>query len=477
MIVDAVRTKTPNSNENQYDYNSKTIFKNLMFLAFPIAIYLLFQHIITIVDFYIISNSKSTLKLDALVVYMKQIKGILSSIAVSLGGASLVLVAREYQKTKKEIAQQYATLAFLLSVIISCVIFVIFYLGAQLPSDLGNIFYKKTFHSDNGFIYYNILLLTFVSMTINSVFLGLEIAKNRSRFVLILNILNIICRICLSFAYKKVYRDEITVVHLSYADLFSNLFITILAFYFMLHPKNDFRLQLHKLLFPKKIIKEMLKLSCILMIGKTTYQVGKKIILDCSSDWYGSDLVAIAGLSSVINGIFYVIAQSLEDAQTKMVSQNADSQNNKRTFKIFQHVLIITFIIGILGILTNYYFGTILLKKIKPNINFDMATIFKFKEILFWEQISLFTSVWTSMIMVYMVAYRKNANIVLCINILRIIIRIFFLWFFHKFAFLNINSYRQFGLSTFASNTIIFFIIIIIFILFLRKNCINTSLS
>ncbi|AYJ01218.1 sodium transporter [Candidatus Phytoplasma ziziphi] len=462
--------KNSSANKNIFEpkqfTKERSIWINLIILAFPISIYLLFQHLGSAIDFYIIQNPKSNNNVESAVAYMKQIKKVLQSIAIALGGAGVVLVAREYKQKNNQKAKQYANLAFVIAVFSSLIIFFIFYFGALLPAPLGNIFLKKEYHSDGGKEYYNISLLTFVFITINAMFIGLERSKNKNSFVLFLNVFNIICRISISFIFKHIKGLDITVVHLAWADLLSNFMISILAFYFMFHPKNDFQIQFHKLIFSKDIVKSILKLSGMLVIGKATYEIGKKFVNDMATDFYGRDLLAITGFVTVINGIFYSISQSFEDAESVMVSQNAALNKNKKTLKIFKNIFIITLITGIAGVFLNQFFGEKLLPFL-TNKDIKGEKLKNFKEILFYEQMSLFTSVWASMIMIYIMSYKKNANIVLLLNILRIITRMCLLWLFHEFT--EINDYTQFGLSTSLSNIIVLITTIALFISFIKK--------
>lgn len=449
-----------------------TIWKNLIILSFPIAIYLLFQHLGSSIDYYIVGDIKKTSNVDSTITYMKQIKKILQSIAIALGGTGVVLVAREYKKNNKILAKQYATLGFLLAVIISLFIILVFGLGVYLPSFLGDLFLSRKYHDDGGLLYYYLSLFTFVFITINSVFIGLERSKSKTKFVLFLNVLNITTRILLSFYYKYTLQDKVSVINLAIADLLSNFLISLIAFYFMMNPKNDFQLEFRNLTFPKDIIKTMLKLSGTLIIGKATYEIGKKFILDMTTDYWGKELVAMSGFVAVVNGICYAISQSFEDAQSAMVSQSASIESDKNTFKIFKNVFVITLILGIIGVILNKFFGEQLLHLLKPTKTFNKEEIKQFKEILFWEQTSLFTSVWASMMMGYILAYKKNANIFLLMNILRIILRMSFLWLLFKITKFDyfISSARKFGLSTFGSNTIVLLITLIIFVSFLKKN-------
>ncbi|MDV3173861.1 MAG: MATE family efflux transporter, partial [Candidatus Phytoplasma stylosanthis] len=400
-----------------------------------------------------------------------QIQKILQSIAISLAGASVVLVAREYKSKNKEKAKKYATVTFAIALISSLIISLFLSIGAILPIT-RNIFFNDKYRAEGGWECYNLYLIVFVLMTINTVFLGLERSKNKNLFVLILNILIITFRIALAFLYKGIYGKEVTVIHLVMADILSNAVISILAMIYMFHPKNDFQLKFSKKYFlDKDIIKKTLKLSMTLAIGKTTYEIGKKIINDMTTEFHGKYLLSIAGFAAVVNGIFYSISQSLEDGQSTLVSQKASTENNSKTLKIFKNVFIITLIIGLIGIISNQYLGENLLTKIlKPDKTFTSAEIKGFKEILFYEQMSLFTSVWASMMMIYIMSYKKNANIILLLNILRIVTRIFLLWFLHEFISINtINSALQFGLSTSLSNIIVLIVTVILFINFIKK--------
>ncbi|QTX02739.1 Na+ driven multidrug efflux pump [Candidatus Phytoplasma luffae] len=484
MVVNRCNVKKNGDSitKKNYFFNPKdnfqgSILSNLICLSVPIAIFLLFQHLGTSIDFFIIGNPKDTVvNVDAAISYMKQIIKILQSIAIALGSAGVVLVAHEYKKENKEKSKQYATLAFLLAVIISLFFLIIFGLGVWIPG-LGGLFFRKEYHDDGGLNYYYLTLITFIFITINSVFISLERVKNKNRLIFILNILLITFRIIISFIYKFSKKEgTVTVIDLALANLLSNLLITFIAFYYMLNPTNPFQIQFKKLIFPKDIVQSMLKLSGTLIIGKATYEIGKKVIHDMITGYSkelkfinGLDLVAISGLVAVVNGIFYSISQSFEDSQTVMVSRSVSREDNSKTFKIFKNVFVISLIIGIIGFLSNYFFGERLLCFLKSSKEFSDSYIKTFKTILFWEGTSLFTSIWASIMMGYILSYNKNANLIFWMNLLRLILRIVILFVLHKYLSIE-KTALQFGLSTFGSNMIVLIVITVIFFIFVRKN-------
>ncbi|GLH60294.1 hypothetical protein [Paulownia witches'-broom phytoplasma] len=60
---------------------------------------MLFQQLSVSIDFYIIRNQpNSSTNLDKTISYMAQIKKNLQSVAIALGGAGVILLAREYKK-------------------------------------------------------------------------------------------------------------------------------------------------------------------------------------------------------------------------------------------------------------------------------------------------------------------------------------------------------------------------------------------
>ncbi|MDV3167228.1 MAG: MATE family efflux transporter, partial [Vigna little leaf phytoplasma] len=430
-------------------------------------------HLGSAIDYYIIgSKVNSTHNIIAAITYLKQIKKILSSIAMALSSAGIVLVTSEYKSKNQTKARQYAALSFLLSLIISIILVLIFYLCTWLPEGF-DFCLKKTERSDGGLEYYNLSLLTFIFITINMVFFSLERVKNKTKFILFLNITNILIRIFLSFVCKFFFKETVSLIHLAYADLLANLFISLVAIYFMFFNKrNEFKFQFKELILPKQIAIKMLKLSSILVLGNSSYVIGKHLINNMIIDLYqeqGRMVLAMSGLAAVVNGIFYVISQSFEDAQISMISQNlAIGKHGKPNFKIFKNTLWITFIIGIFGIFLNIFMGQKLLQLIKPDINVNKEELRYFQIVLNFEQFSLFTSIWASLIMGYIFAHTHKANIFLFLNMLRILIRIFlirFLWWNQKI----LNIYIQYGLSTLFSNIIILILAIVILFKFVNK--------
>ncbi|MBY7577063.1 sodium transporter, partial [Candidatus Phytoplasma sp. Tabriz.2] len=88
----------------------------------------------------------------------------------------------------------------------------------------------------------------------NAVFIGLERAKEKTRFVLILNICLIITRISISFAFKAIKQNQVNLIDLALADLIANLLLTLVTFYCMFSSKNIFKLQFKNLVFSKRTV-------------------------------------------------------------------------------------------------------------------------------------------------------------------------------------------------------------------------------
>ncbi|TVY12186.1 MATE family efflux transporter [Candidatus Phytoplasma pini] len=479
MEIKNIQRKSYNFSPNENTKKTSSIWKNLIILSIPVAVYLLFQHLGQAIDYFIIGEPVKNHDIDGVLTYLKQVKKVFQSIAVSLSGAGIILVTREYKNKNIEKAKNYTALAFLFTIIISSSIFIIYFLGnlITLPGFFSGFILNKEYKENpDALLCYNISLLTSLFIAINSVFIGLERAKDRKKFVLFVNILNITVRIILSFLYKGIRgTNNVSLTDLAFADFYSTLLISFLAFFFIFRSKNDFRIQFTKINIDKFFLKSFFKLSSVLIIGKATYEIGKQLINDKVITYYdfdrGNEILGIAGLVAVVNGIFYAIALSFEDSQTVMVSQNLSiKKNNLKTVKIFKIAIIITFIIGIMGILSNYFFGERILKFLKPDKTFADETMKGFKEILFWEQMSLFTSVFSVLIMGYIVACKKSANIVVILNMLRIILRISCLSILFNHFDSALTPYQQFGLSTGISNIIVLFVSIGIFIIFLNKN-------
>ncbi|XXP77579.1 MAG: MATE family efflux transporter [Lettuce witches'-broom phytoplasma] len=460
------KQKNSNKNNSQPQFQG-SIWKNLIVISIPVAIYLIFKHLTSAVDYFIVGNPKTNINIDSAITFMKQIGRVFQAIAMGLGGAGVILVAQEYKKNNKEKTQEYVTLAFLFSIILSFLFSIVFYIGAIIPN--FDLFLAVKYRAEGGSLCYNIQLISFIFMTINVVFIGIERAKNKTRFVFFLNILNISTRVLLAFGYKW-FREEgkVSIVDLQFANLFSDLLITFIAFYFMFfNKKNDTRLDFKKFKFSSEVFKKFSKLSGGLVVGKATYEAGKSVVNVLTTKFYEPALLGIAGLAALVNGIVYSLSQSFEDGQSVMVSQESSNQDSRKTLKIFKNVFVITTILGTFGILVNQFYGEKLLKFFKPTKNYSLEEMQGFKTILFYEQLSLFTSVWASMIMGYIISYNKSAKVSFWMNLLRVSLRISLLSLL--FLATDINHYTQFGWSTAGSNIIVLIFVTVIFVKFIKK--------
>ncbi|MFB5029879.1 MAG: hypothetical protein WJU30_00433 [Candidatus Phytoplasma pruni] len=463
-----VKQKNLNKNNSQPQFQG-SIWKNLIVISIPVAIYLIFKHFTSAVDYYIVGTPTKTNKnIDSVITLMKQIGKVFQAIAMGLGGAGVILVAQEYKKNNKKKTQEYVTLAFLFSIILSFLLSIVFYIGAIIPN--FDLFLPVSYRTDGGAVCYNIQLISFIFMTINVVFIGIERAKNKTRFVFFLNILNILARVLLTFGYKW-FRGEgkVSIVDLQLATLFSDLLITFIAVDFVFfNKKNDTRLDFKKFKFSSEVLKKFSKLSGGLVVGKATYEVGKAVVNTLTTKFYEPSLLGIAGLAALVNGIIYSLSQSFEDGQSVMVSQESSNLDSRKTLKIFKNVFVITTILGIVGLLVNQFYGEKLLKFFKPTRDFSSEEMQGFKTILFYEQLSLFTSVWASMMMGYIISYNKSAKVSFWMNLLRVSLRISLLSLLHLAT--DINHYSQFGWSTAGSNIIVLIVVTVIFVKFIKKS-------
>ncbi|MBP3059487.1 sodium transporter [Texas Phoenix palm phytoplasma] len=457
--------------KNNNSMNSKNyIFKNLFIIAFPIAIYLLFQNLQDSVDHFIIARYKVGNSFSSNLAQLLQFQKTFIIISSCLGTVSVVLISREYSKNINK-SRQYASLIFLISVFIGLFLFFIFFFGRNF------IILKIARMSKDilikGAQYYNVMLFSFLCVIINSIFISLERIKGNKKFVLFLNILIIFTKIVISYFLGIYFKEKITISHLSFSTLISNLIITIMAFYFMFSKENNLRIEIKNISFSKKIIKEIFKLTIILCIGKATYSMGKVWVNSLSSSYYGndSDIMSVIGLIAGVNGICYSISSAFDEAQSVMISKCAGTKNYKQSFKIFYVVLIITFCIGILGFMTSHFFGQDIMYFLYKKDKLSFSKINAFQVILYFETTSLFTSVWASNMLTYMTSFYKKVNFVLFMNILRIICRLFCLFIFNQISLFSFLSGKpsSFGLSILISNLFVLIITFLLFIFQIKK--------
>ncbi|WP_308705365.1 MATE family efflux transporter [Candidatus Phytoplasma meliae] len=322
--------------------------------------------------------------------------------------------------------------------------------------------------------YYNLIILSFVCIIINTVFLSLERAKGNNKIPLFLNLLNAFSKIILSFVLFK-YSPFIS--SLAWATFISNFIITLFALWFLFFDHhNPFKIIFKNLRFDKEFMKKISKLAIPVCASISIYGLGKLIVSIVVRELYNggpesltsSQIGANLALAVAINNIFYNLLNSFSDSQNAIISQNLGHNNLNRVFEAFKKIILCMCFFALIGTLVNYFgykfFLPFFYNKVWEQIpNLEREA---FRKLLFFETTSLWLSCGSIILFNFLVSFKKIAPS-FYLNFLRSFFRICFIILFSSIC-LNWGV-TGVGLSILLSNLLCFIITFTIFISFYLK--------
>ncbi|AGL90717.1 MATE family efflux transporter [Candidatus Phytoplasma australiense] len=452
------------------------LWKVIFYFTFPIVIYWVFQSISDSIDLLILQRNQFTSPKITFISRVHLLKGVLIPFGISIATGGVILVGRAYGKNNLDKMQLYLTKTFILSILIGLLIsfLCIFVFQTPILEKILQISSENKVNSDQR-QYYNLIIMSFVCVVINTVFLALERAKGNNKISLILNLLNVFIKIILSFvlfySFDKQSRS------LAWATFISNALVTLFALWFLFFDRNNpFKIILKKFRFDKVFLKKIAKLAIPVCASISAYNLGKLIVSIIVRDFYNdgpdhldsSQIGANLVLAVTINNIFYNLLNSFSDSQNVIISQNLGHNNLNRVFEAFKKIIFCMCVLATIGTLINL-FGYKLFLPLFHNKTWEEISIFEkaaFRKLLFFETTSLWLSCGSIILFNFLLSFKKVAPS-FYMNFLRSLIRIFFITLFSHNC-LNWGVIGV-GLSIFLSNLICFIITFGIFITFYLK--------
>lgn len=201
--------------------------------------------------------------------------------------------------------------------------------------------------------YFIIELIAIVISFFNNVYIAIERARGNSKRILYLNIFVIIVKFTLTAYFVYVLKSGITM--LAVATLISNVIIAIAAIINMRQRDNAFGFSVKSICLKSKVIVPMLELSFPVMVERVAFAFGK-VIVNSMSAMYGVLAVGALGISNNIAGLTTVPQNGFQEGVAAIISQNLGANKIKRALDAFKKVLIISIILGIIGMFLTIFF-------------------------------------------------------------------------------------------------------------------------
>ncbi|WP_349401861.1 MATE family Na+-driven multidrug efflux pump [Candidatus Phytoplasma solani] len=452
------------------------LWKVIFYFTFPVIIYWVFQNISDSIDLLILKRHDFDPSQITFLSRVHLFKGVIIPFGISIATGGVILVGRAYGKNNLDQMRLYLAKTFILSILIGLVLSILCIFVFQTPilNKILGINQDPQVNIDQR-RYYNLIIVSFVCIVINTVFLSLERAKGNNKVALILNLLNAFIKVILSFFLFYVFGKSIS--SLAWATFISNAVVTLFALWFLFcDHQNPFKIVLKKLRFDKEFLQKIAKLAIPVCASISVYGLGKLIVSIIIREFYNNgpeklnsaQIGANLALAVTINNVFYNLLNSFCDSQNAIISQNLGHNNLNRVFAAFKKIIFCMFVLAIIGTLINC-FGYKFFLPFFNNKTWEKIPVLEretFRKLLFFETTSLWLSSGSIILFNFLLSFKKVAPS-FYINFLRSILRIFFICLFsHNFLNWGVTGV---GLSIFLSNLFCFIITVWIFMSFYLK--------
>ena len=450
------------------------LWKTIVYVCFPLAIYQFFTAFSTIID-QMLSAHISTVASNA-VASIAQLKNTISAFGAGLAAGGAVLVARYYGAGDIKNARGASGNLLLLSIIMSAVIIAIFIPIARPVMQLAQISEESI---EIGYTYFVLQLFELALVSINSVFIGLEKAKGNSKLVMILNVVVLVLKISLSciFVYGFNVGDLLWV---EVSSIIAQSLLTCIGLTLMFYKKNILQIKFENFKIKKLYILPIMKLSIPIFFGKFVMNLGKTIVNGLCGSYYNVAtnglIVGALGVSNNISGLTTNITSTFEDGESSIVSQNLGNRNLKRSLRFFGRILLTAAIIALIGYVLTRFIILDQLVALFSNDGDENGQIYMqyIKEIYTYDSLSIPALALCSAVLGLLYGFGKTflASI---LNFSRIGIRILSLVCLH-YGFPNLAGTTCAGISMAISNGLIFLLSLICLLVFyinLRKKGFN----
>ena len=328
------------------------LWVTILAICFPLMIYQAFNSWYTVID-QLICASISTTAQNA-VASIAQIKNTISALGAGLAAGGGVLVARFFGAGDIHNARGTGSNLLLMSIILSLIT-----AGVIIPLayPILKICQIAPDSIAIGRPYFQLQMLELTFISINNVFIALEKARGRSHTILILNFIVMGIKIGLTclFIYGFKFND---IIYVELATIIGQAVLTIVGL-FMLFSKNSLIRLSIKLMKPRgKYVIPIIKLSVPIFLGKFVMNLGKVIVnAMCGFYWndytsdtvIGSLIVGTLGISNNMSGLITSPANSFEEGESSIVSQNVGNRNLKRALKIFVRTFVLATVFSLVG--------------------------------------------------------------------------------------------------------------------------------
>lgn len=448
--------------------------KTIIMICFPLALYAFFNSFYSLIDSLMASKIKSQSSGGvnvSNVAVISQVKSMISSFGSGIAGGGAVLVSRFYGAGKISEAKKTASNMTLVSIITSLLILILLIPLASVILKIAQV----PEISNQVIIYFRLILIELIFVSINNIFIGLEKIKGNSKKILILNVSVLIVKLILNILFVYMIKVD-SIIYLELSTIIGQLLLFIYGISIMLSKKNMLQITFKNMRPQSIYIKSILKMSIPIFLGKFVMSLGKTTVNALCGKFYSATtdglITGALGISNNLTGLVTNTTNVFEEGESTIVSQNIGNNNINRTIKTFIKTLIIVSLISFIGFILIRFIFLDELTSLFNTSNNDNSQIGNYvKEIFKYDCISIPALGLTSALLGLLYGYGKTF-LSSILNFSRIGIRIISLIVCHSIGL----DFKAAGISMGISNILIgvmAFVFAVIFLLNLKKKGYN----
>lgn len=452
------------------------ITQTIIIICFPLAVYALFNSFYNLLDSIMASKIKSAAAASGAInisniAVISQIKSMISAFGAGIAGGGAVLVSRYYGAGNINEARKTASNMTLVSLITS---FIIIALLVPLAPVILKIAQVPQI-SNSVILYFRLILIELIFVSINNIFIGLEKIKGNSKKILILNVAVLIIKLILNLIFVFWIKVD-SIIYLEIATITGQVALFAYGCYVMFSPKNMLQISIKNMRPLSLYIIPILKLSIPIFLGKFVMSLGKTTVNALCGSYYGEAtdglIVGALGVSNNLSGLVTNTTNVFEEGESTIVSQNIGNNNLDRTISTFFRTLAIVAVISLVGYISvRFIFIDQLTSLFNTGKNDSGQMSSYIKQIFAYDSLSIPSLGLTSALLGLLYGYGKTF-LSSILNFSRIGIRIISLIICHSIGL----DYRAAGISMGISNILIGVMalcFLIIFLINLKKNGYN----
>lgn len=315
--------------KDSHTITNGNIWKVMLSILLPIFLYNLLNYSYQIYDTFIVSMSG--IGSVGSIVILTEIKKAIATLGGGLITGAMILLARRYGARRIKESNQilntlfYSIIVFALFVLFVLVPFAPFVLQVlQTPSEV----------IDSSLGYFMIQLVVIVVELFNSIYIGVQKNKGKTKVLFYLNVGVIAIKIGLSSLFIYGGFSGVNATWLAIATLIAQLFMFGFAMVTLLNKKEELHIR-KQISFHKEHFAYIMRLGFPIFVGNFVFHLAKVFVNSQLASFYTTSLVAVIGLAIIITDLCEYYLTAVNAAGKVVIGQNYGDKKDNRVIQGF----------------------------------------------------------------------------------------------------------------------------------------------